>query len=159
MKKLNLLLTLALIGTTVSAQQSPDGQKPDKKHPIPQNKPVINWDTEPSAAPDEEMNVNEFQIKRKDLTGSVIKIEFDHVSDLKQTENGYIARLSFESIRIAEGMPILLPPEALEFFEDLANYKGPKKETVYIEVIDANIVRALGTRFSKKKPEGERYSW
>ncbi len=34
-----------------------------------------------------------------------------------------------------------------------------RRNSVYVEILPANVVRAVGTRFSKNKPVGERYKW
>ncbi len=124
-------------------------------------KKKVDFSIEPASAPIDELDVGEFQLKRKDLQGKVVELTFERVVDLKQTGQGYTARLIFESAREKEGVTVLVPEEGLELFQEMAERmpRSPRRETVYIEVISANISQAVGTRYSKGKPEGERYSW
>jgi len=158
MKKLNLMLALAILMPAffVSAQQNP------LKNRVKQTaKSKIDFSKEPTVAPSEEFDVSEFQLKRKDLQGKVVELTFDRVHDLKQTGQGYSARVTFENGRTGEGIVLLIPEEGLELFEEMAerDSRSPLRETVYVEVIGANMSRVVGTRYSKTKPEGERYSW
>jgi len=158
MKKLNLIVMMAILvpALFVFAQQNP------LKNRVKQTaKPKIDFSKEPMVAPTEEFTVSEFQLKRKDLQGIVVELTFDRVNDLKQTGQGYTARITFESVRNGEGVTLLIPEEGLELFEEMAerDVRSSLRETVYVEVIAANISRAVGTHYSKSKPEGERYSW
>ena len=154
-----LLLAVTLIGYTASAQ-SPFKRRMQTA-PAAQKKPKIDFEAEPAVAPSEELDVNEFQLKRNDLTGKVVELEFDRVIDLKQSGNGYTARVTFESGRITEGVILLIPEEGLELFEEMADRvpRSPLRKKVYAEVLGGSISRAVGTRYSKSKPEGERYTW
>ncbi len=159
MRTFIIMLTLAMIGSTASAQNPFKNR--NKPALAAQAKPAIDFEKEPSVAPSEELDVSEFQLKRKDLTGAVVELEFDRVVDLKQSGNGYTARVTFESGRITEGVVLLIPEEGLELFREMAerDARSPRRETICIEVIGANMSKALGTRYSKNKPEGERYTW
>lgn len=120
----------------------------------------VDLNAEPACEPSEKLNVDEFQLKRNDLKGQVIELTFDKVVSLKQAgQAGYIAMVTYESPRIAEGLTIAVPSEGLEFFKELSEMKYPAKRTVYVEVINPSTARAVGTRFSKNKEAGERYSW
>ncbi|MBC8207427.1 MAG: hypothetical protein ISR85_07115 [Kiritimatiellales bacterium] len=119
----------------------------------------VDLSREPASAPVADLDVGELRLKLKDMQGKVVELEFDHTIDLKQTENGYSVRVTFESVRAVEGIMILLPKEGLDFFEPLAEPRSPIRETVYVEVLGNNMTRAVGTRYNKNKPEGERYSW
>ena len=156
MRKLMMVFVLAVVVPVffVSAQQNPLRNR-GKQEMSPQ----VDLESEPESAPVDELDVSEFQLKRKELQGKVIELEFDNVIDLKQVGEGYSVRVTFESARVAEGMMIFLPEDGLEFFEPLSEHRGPLRATVYIEVLGNNMSRALGTRYSKNKPEGERYSW
>jgi hypothetical protein len=46
----------------------------------------------------------------------------------------------------------------VEFFEPLTDPGVRRTNEVYVHVMGRG-VRALGTRYSSNKPEGERYSW
>ncbi|MBL7016506.1 MAG: hypothetical protein ISR84_02995 [Kiritimatiellales bacterium] len=157
MKKRTRIVLLAVFVSAlfVSAQQNPF-----KGRFRPSAKPKIDFSVEPASAPVDKLDVEEFQLQRKDLQGKVIELEFDRVSALKQTANGYTAKVTFEDPRGGAGVMLLIPKEGLELFEDYskdARYR--RRETVLVEVLPANAVRAVGTRYSKNKPEGERYSW
>lgn len=169
MRKMNLILVLAVLVPAffVSAQQNPLKKQTDRskfnrlKNRGQQTLPKIDLSAEPSAAPSEECDVTEFQLKRKDMQGEVVKLTFDRVIDLKQTGQGYTARLSFESARGTEGVVVLIPEEGLEMFKEMAERfpRSPLRKTVLVEVLGSNVSRAVGTRYSKSKSEGERYSW
>ncbi|MBI9021299.1 MAG: hypothetical protein JEZ10_08620 [Verrucomicrobia bacterium] len=160
MRTFIIMLMLAMIGSTASAQFNPFKNR-QKTALTGQIKPEIDFKVEPSSAPTEDLNVNEFQLKRRELDGKVVELEFDRVVDLKQSGNGYTARVTFESGRLLEGVTLLIPEEGLELFKEMAerDARSPRRETVYVEVLGANISKALGTRYSKNKPEGERYTW
>lgn len=121
--------------------------------------PRVDLSKEPDCASSDELTVQEFQLQRNDMKGQVIELEFDNVIDLQQTGAGYTARVTFESPRVGEGVTIIFPEEGLEFFRPLADHRGPLRSTVYVEVLSGKILKALGTRYSKSKPEGERYNW
>jgi len=157
MKRRTTIVLLAVLASAffVSAQQ-----KSFKDRFKQAAKPKIDFSVEPASAPVDELDVQEFQLKRKDLQGKVVELEFDRVSALKQTANGYTAKVTFEDPRDSTGVFLLIPEAGLELFEDYskdARYR--RRETVLVEVLPANAVRAVGTRYSKNKPEGERYSW
>lgn len=160
MKTFIIMLTLAMIGSTASAQLNPFKNR-QQPAPSAQTKPKIDLAAEPAVAPSDELTVSDFQLKRKELEGKVVELEFDRVVDLKQSGVGYTARVTFESGRIMEGVTLLIPEEGLELFKEMAerDARSPRRETVYVEVLGANISKALGTRYSKNKPEGERYTW
>lgn len=159
MRTLIILFTVAMLGFTASAQQNPLKQRIKNLQKKTQQRPRIDLETEPAGEPVDELTVDEFMLKRKDLAGKVIELEFDRVVDLKQIDQGYSARVMYESLRGVESISLLIPKEGFDFFEKLAEQRGSKREDVYVEVLGGNVVRALGTRFSKNKPEGERYSW
>jgi hypothetical protein len=157
---MTLILTAALLPVlSGSAQQTSTWKQRavDKKEQV---RSKIDMDAEPVATPSDKLNVQEFALKRKDLEGKVVELEFDRVQEMKQIDIGYSARVTFESMRTAEeGVTILIPAAGGEFFEKLSKESARKNADVYVEVISANIVRALGARYNKNKPEGERYSW
>ena len=158
MKKRTRIVLLAVLVSAffVSAQQ-----KSFKDRLKQTAKPKIDFSVEPASAPVDELDVNEFQLKRKDLQGKVVELEFDRVAALKQTGNGYTAKVTFEDPRDSTGVFLLIPEAGLELFEDYSKYDARyrRRETVLVEVISVSAVRAVGIRYSKNKPEGERYSW
>jgi hypothetical protein len=90
----------------------------------------------------------------------VVELTFDKVVSLKQAgTEGYVAMVTYESPRALEGVTIIIPAGGLEFFEEQSKIDYRRKGTVYIQVINASTVKALGTRYRKNEPEGERYSW
>ena len=108
----------------------------------------------------EELNVDEFLLKRNDLSGKVIMLTFDRVISLKQMgKDGYVAVVSFQQPRFADGVNLLVPAEGLEFFQELAKPEIQRRESVYVEVMEANKLKALGTRYREDKPKGQRYGW
>lgn len=160
MNKLNWILILLVVLPAILFSAQPDARNKENKN----RKKVletIDLSVEPTEAPCEKLTVGELQLKRQELQGNVIELTFDRVIDLKQTGEGYTARLTFESGRQKESVLVLIPEEGLEFFQEMADRfpRSPLRETVYVEVISANITRAVGTRYSKNKPEGERYRW
>ena len=157
-KRTLILLVVALLPALVFSAQKNLLQKRPKKA----DRLEIDLSVEPSAAPGEEMTVTELQFRREELQGQVVELTFDRVIGLKQMEKtAYSARLSFESGRQKESVLVLIPKEGLELFQEMATRfpKSPLRETVYVEVLEKNVIRAVGTRYSKNKPEGERYSW
>ncbi|MFA6172130.1 MAG: hypothetical protein WC701_00470 [Kiritimatiellales bacterium] len=115
---------------------------------------------EPSGESAEELNVSEYLLKRNDLKGDVIKLTFDKVASLKQAgKEGYVAIVTYESPRLMEGLNLIVPADGLEFFEELSKPGIIRRETVYVHVLNANMLKALGTRYREDKPEGERYAW
>jgi hypothetical protein len=115
---------------------------------------------EPDVEPSDEMNVSEFQLQRNELKGKVVELTFDKVISLKQAgQESYIAVVTYESPRMAEGLHLVVPAAGLDFFEDLSRPEIRRRESVYIQVINPSTVKALGTRYSGSKPEGERYGW
>jgi len=160
MRTLVVMLMVAMIGSSVSAQQNPLKTRLKAAQAGRQRSP-IDLEAEPASEPVDKVDVNELLLQRKDLIGKVIELEFDHVMDLKQTTQGYTARVTSESRRMAEGISLLIPTEGLEYFEPLSEHKGLKRGKVYVEILPAeiNAAKALGTRYRKDKPEGERYSW
>lgn len=171
MKKSNLILVLAafLPVLIASAQQNPLQRQGDRPrfNPLKNRgqqlgRPNIDLSVEPSVAPGEEYTVDEFLLKRKDLQGQVVELTFDRVIGLKQVGEGYTARVTFEDPRAGDGVMLLIPEAGFELFEEYVKSKDPlfrRRQTVLVEVLPANAVRAVGTRYSKNKPEGERYSW
>jgi len=110
-------------------------------------------------APVDDLTVRELQLKRKELAGQVVELTFDNVIDLKQTGEGYTAVVIYEGRRASEGLLVLIPADGFDFFEPLAEYRGPQRETVYVQILNSNAATALGTRYRKDNPEGERYLW
>lgn len=159
MRVMMTILAIALIGSTALAQTPFKNRR--GANAGAQAKPKIDFETEPSVAPTEELDVNEFQLVRKDLVGKVIELEFDRVVALKQSGNGYVAQVTFESGRLVEGLTLLIPEEGLELFQKLSERDGrsPLRTKIYVEVLGGPVSRALGERYRKNKPEGERYSW
>ena len=155
-----MLLTIALIGTTVSAQQRPSKRRIQE---LKKANPKMNIDlsTQPPGEPVDKLTVPELLLQRKDLAGKVIELEFDRATGLKQTSHGYTAKLFYDDVRDASGVMILIPEEGFDMFEvyskNDARYR--RRETVLVEILPANAVRAVGKRYSKNKPEGERYVW
>lgn len=150
-----VLLAVLLPSSFVSAQKNPVKDRLKQRA----ENPRLDLSKEPECAPTEDLNVQELQLQRNELKGQVIELEFDNVIDLQQAGPGYTARVTFESPRVSEGVTIMFPAEGLEFIQPLADHRGPLRATVYVEVINSKMLRALGTRYSKNKPEGERYSW
>jgi len=150
-----VIMVLMVVGVvfSVSAQLRPFQRKPVE---VKAAREALNV---APGAPVDDLTVNELQLKRKDLVGQVVELTFDNVINLKQAGEGYSARVTYESGRAAEGLALIIPSEGLEFFEPLADHRGPKRETVYVQVLTSNAAKALGTRYSKNKPEGKRYSW
>jgi len=159
MKKVLTILLVAMIGSVTLAQNSfKDRIKEAADNRV---KPKIDFSVEPSVAPSDEVDVSEFQLKRKELVGKVIELEFDRVVTLKQTGSGYTAKVTFESGRVLEGVTLLIPEEGLELFREMSerDARSPLRTKVYVEVLTGNVARAVGERYSKNKPEGERYTW
>ncbi len=162
-----MMLALAILATPMffASAQAPQRPRPQLQGLPPQlekNRAEMKaaLDTEPVGEPSADLNVSEFQLKRNDLKGNVVELTFDKVVTLKQAgQEGYIAMVTYESPRMAEGLNIIVPSAGLEFFEELSKINYPRKGTVYIQVLNPSTVKALGTRYSKNKPEGERYSW
>lgn len=134
-----------------------------RKIRTPQDGRVASLDlsSEPAVAPLSRMEVDEFLLKRNELQGSVIELRFDRVSELKQTQNGYMAAVRYEGGRGAQEVRVLVPEEGLDLFGEWTKMKpGTKERTdIYVQVMTNGLVRALGERYSKSKPEGDRYSW
>ena len=160
MRILLITLTVAMLGTTASAQFNSFKNRQRNRARQP-GKATLDLSVEPSAAPSEELDVSEFQLQRRSLGGKVVELKFDRVLDLKQTGNGYSARVTFESGRLLEGIMLLIPEEGLELFQEMAERdpRSPLRKKVYVEVLTGSVTRAVGTRYRKNKPEGERYSW
>ena len=160
MRNIIIVLLVALIASTASAQRKPFNGRTQNASTFQKNQ-KIDLESEPSIAPSEELDVNEFQLKRKELEGLVVELEFDRVGTLKQSGNGYTARVIFESGRLAEGLTLLIPEEGLELFQKLTerDKRSPLRTKIYVEVLSGNVSRALGERYRKNKPEGERYTW
>jgi hypothetical protein len=165
-----IIATLVILPACASFAQNPQRPVPPMQRPrLPaaadqaQNLKAelkAKLDVEPACEPSEDLNVEEFQLKRNDLKGRVVELTFDKVVSLKQTgAEGYVAMVTYESPRMAEGLNIVVPKDGLEFFEEQSKIDYRRKETIYVEVINPSIVRAVGTRFSKNKEPGERYSW
>lgn len=170
MKKWIVLIVLAGLIPAVQVSAQPVDKKTFQervkkfrgKKQAPQARPQIDLTAEPATAPVDELTVNEFLIKRKDLQKQVIELEFDRAIDLKQVGKGYSVRVTFESLRATEGVTILFASDGLEFFEPLADQIGRgsgNRKSVYVQVLPNGATVGLGTRYSKNKPEGERYRW
>lgn len=153
MKPVVMMLVLVTVALSASAQFRPFQRPPAGPRPVREALET------PPGEPVEKLDVNELQLRRRDLAGQVVELTFDNVIDLKQAGDGYAARVTYESARMTEGVVLIIPPEGLEFFEPLAEHRGPNRETVYVQVLPSGSARALGTRYSKNKPDGERYSW
>lgn len=146
----------------VSAQNTPrEKERPAKAEKVEQKaerKEAAKEKRNIEAA--EELTVDEFLLKRNDLKGKVIELTFDRVISLKQMgKDGYVALVSFQKTRLADGVTILVPAEGLEFFQELDKPELQRRESVYVEVMDAGKLRALGTRYREDKPKGQRYGW
>lgn len=163
MKNTVIAAVLILSALTASAQipQRPVLQRPgltpkaDRKAEF-----IAEPGTEPDAAPSEELNVEEFLLRRNELKGQVVELTFDKVVSLKQAGNdGYVAIVTYESPRIAEGLSILVPQDGLELFEELSRRNTRSRQQIYVQVLSPSAVKAIGTRYNKNKDAGERYSW
>jgi hypothetical protein len=163
-------LPLFHTGAQVPQRQKPQfpvggaAQKPNRPNPekIAELKAGMKAElkNEPAGEPSMELNVSEFQLKRNELKGQVVELTFDKVVSLKQAgQEGYLAMVTYESPRLQEGLALIIPAEGLEFFEELSKPEIRRKESVYVQVLNPSTIKALGTRFSRSKPEGERYSW
>lgn len=148
-----------LLAATLSA--SAQNQLFRKRLQRPESaRPAIDLQAEPAAEPADELEVDEFLLRRNDLQGQVIELTFDRVHVFKQNQTGdYLATVTYESPRLAEGVTLLVPEEGRELFEDMEQRKSPQRESVYVEVINLRVLKALGTRFRDDNPVGERYSW
>ncbi|GEM_PF-3412514 len=158
MRFLLIVLIMAVIASSASAQLRPFQSKAAQQKAAEAKAAREALDAVPGA-PVDDLTVNELQLKRKELAGQVVELTFDNVINLKQTGEGYSARVTYESARAAEGLALIIPSDGLEFFEPLADHRGPKREKVYVQVLTSNAAKALGTRYRKNKPEGERYTW
>jgi len=139
--------------------QQPAGFQPKQNRPDADMKKA-DLNADPAGDPSCELTVSEFQLKRNDLKGQVVELTFDKVVSLKQAgQGGYMAMVTYESPRLAEGLNIIVPQDGLKFFEELSKPEIRRKETVYIQVLNASVVKALGTRFRKNAEESERYRW
>jgi hypothetical protein len=175
MRRIAMMLVMTAVPLLQTSAQAPQQPKP----PVPgggaaqrPNLPDLErkaelkaemkaeLNSEPAGEPSAELNVSEFQLKRNDLKGRVVELTFDKVVSLKQAgKEGYLAMVTYESPRLQEGLTLVVPSEGLEFFEDLSKPEIRRKESVYVQVLNPFTVKALGTRYRKDKPEGERYSW
>ncbi len=157
-KRINPVIVLVLLmSVTAEAQNRLRLRRP---RPAGESRPTIDLQAEPAAEPADELTVTEFLLQRNDLQGRVIELTFDRVHVFKQNQAGdYSALVTYESPRVAEGATLLVPEEGREFFEDMEQRKSRRRETVYVEVINLRVLKALGTRFRDDNPAGERYSW
>ncbi len=156
-----LVLVAALVPAFVASAQLNPFKKKSQQLKAANLKPQVDLSAQPASAPVDELNVTELLLKRKDLQGKVVELEFDRVLELKQTGNGYTARVTFESARSGEGLILLIPAEGIELFEEMTDrdFRSRLRKTVYVELLGGDVTRAVGTRYSKNKPDGERYSW
>ena len=164
MKIFMMVVVMALICSTASAELNPFKKRQKKREKAAQTlrqEVKIDLEAEPSVGPTDEMDVNELLLERKDLTGQVIELEFDRTTSLKQMADGYSVRVSCRQVGGSSGkVTLLLPKDGLEFFEELFRSQNLRREGVYIEILPGGAgAKALGTRYRKSKPEGERYSW
>ena len=167
-----ILMITALPLFLVSAQnaqrpkQLPQGGRPaqleKQKAVLAEKKAELKdkLEAEPAGEPSADLNVSEFQLKRNDLKGKIVELTFDKVVSLKQAgKEGYIAMVTYENPRLAEGVSIIVPADGLKFFEELSRPGLVRRESVYIQVLNGSTLKALGTRYREDKPEGERYCW
>ena len=155
-----MLVITALPLFMVSAQTAPRGKaaKAEKVEQKAGRKADVKEKRDIAAA--EELNVDEFLLKRNDLKGKIVELTFDRVVSLKQMgKDGYVALVSFQQPRLTDGVIILVPAEGLDFFQELNKPELQRRESVYVEVMEANKLKALGTRYREDKPKGERYGW
>ena len=115
--------------------------------------------SEVAGAPTDELNVNEFQLKRDELKGKVIELTFDRVISLKQTGSDYTAIVTYQQLHQIEGLNIIVPKEGLDLFQGMFTPGNIRTETVYVQVVSPSVVRALGTRYSEEKPKEKLYGW
>lgn len=169
MKKM-IILIFAMVFMTLLVTSAQTFPRPASQRPnFPQQADLkanlkaeiqAGLDTEPDCEPTADMDVEEFQLQRNDLKGQVVELTFDRVVSLKQAgKEGYVAMVTYESPRLAQGLSLMIPADGLDFFEELSKINYPRKSSVYIEVLTPSTVKALGTRYSKNKDLGERYSW
>ena len=172
-----VLMITAIPLFMVSAQDATDNKKPPQEKQQKADKHKVEQKTENPKAEQkaerkedlkekkeiksaEELTVDEFLLKRNDLKGKIVELTFDRVISLKQAgKEGYIAVVSYQKPRHAEGVNVLIPAEGLGFFKELDKPELQRRATVYIEVLNANTLKALGTRYREDKPKGERYGW
>jgi hypothetical protein len=164
MKILMMVITVAMISSTASAELNFFKKRKEKREKATQTlrqKVKIDLEAEPSVGPTDDMDVSELLLERKDLTGQVIELEFDRTTDLKQMNQGYTVHVSCRQIgRSNGGITLLVPKDGLEFFEKLSKSQNMSREEVYVEILPGGgAAKALGTRYRKDKPEGERYTW
>lgn len=119
---------------------------------------------QPVGDPSEMLNVNEFLMKLADYSGKIVELTFDKVVSLKQTgSSGYVASVTFERDQGDNSMnaavDIVVPPQGLAFFKDLYEKGAMGQRTVIVQVIVESKVRALGTRYRRDNPAGEKFFW
>jgi hypothetical protein len=120
---------------------------------------------QPVEGPAAKLDVNEFQLKQADCVGQVVELTFDEVLTLKQESSaGYVATVAFKREQRdgsrSSAVEIAVPPEGLKTFQEVYLLNGTTRQTkVMVQVLVGSKVRALGERYRKDNPEGERYVW
>ena len=151
------LIVLTLVSASFAKPNDQNKRNPQRTKQGVETK--VDLTAQPTVAPEDDYTVDEFLLKRKDLSGKVIELKFDRVTGLKQTKNGYTAHVSYQDIKDKSGVSLLIPEEGLEHFEDYTDIRYRRNDSVYVEVLKSGVLRTVGTRYSKSKEEGERYSW
>lgn len=119
---------------------------------------------QPVGDPSEKLNVNEFLMKLADYSGKIVELTFDEVITLKQVgASGYVASVTYERDRSDTSksafVDIVVPPQGLKTFQDLYEKGTIGQRTVIVQVIVESKVRALGTRYRRDNPAGEKFFW
>lgn len=120
---------------------------------------------QPPDGPVAELDVNEFQMKRADYVGQVVKLTFDEVLTLKQEGgSGYIATVTYKREQRdgsrSSSVEIGIPPEGLKLFQEVYNLNGSTRQTtVMVQVLVESKTRAVGARYRRDNPEGQKYVW
>jgi hypothetical protein len=120
---------------------------------------------QPADGPVAELDVNEFQMKQADYVGQVVKLTFDEVLTLKQEgRSGYIATVTYKREQRdgsrSSSVEIAIPPEGLKLFQEVYDLNGSTRQTtVMVQVLVESKTRAVGARYRRDNPEGQKYVW
>jgi len=111
----------------------------------------------------DELNVNEFELKRIDLVGKVVELRFNRVRSVKEVSSGnYMAVVQYyeNSGYWAEsgGVEVLVPKEGMRFFETPDGARDTREEQVYVQVLSPTEVKALGKYYAEDE-KGLHYGW
>jgi len=150
-------LAVASLPLLLVFAQNPRTPKPLPQSPVPEKniesaklkaEQKAELAAPPAGKPSAELNADEFQLKRYELTGRTIELTFDRILSLKEIgPNIYAALVTYHDSYAVEGVRIIVPAAGLELFKSRVAPESGGTQTVYVQVLAPDMVKVIGTHY------------